>query len=251
MASVVVIGAGAVGLSAAYYAARMGHDVRGLDRGGEQDLNCSYGNAGLIVPSHFIPLAAPGMVRMGLKWMLKPESPFYIKPRLDAELISWGWKFYRAANPEHVRKSGPLLRDLNMATRECFVEFAAAHGNNFDFETRGCFCLCKTEHRLDEEAKVVQEARQLGLDAEGLSAKEVAAREPQIRMDIVGGVYFKDDCHLTPAKFMATLKSEVQKLGVKIRWSTEVTGWKLNGAKIESVRTAKEEFAADEFVLCG
>src|ERR1041385_5141627 len=96
---VVIVGAGVVGLSTAYYCARRGHRVTILDRGGPRHEGCSYGNAGMIVPSHFVPLAAPGMVALGLKWMWNPESPFYIKPRLDWDLFSWGWKFYRAANP--------------------------------------------------------------------------------------------------------------------------------------------------------
>src|SRR5687767_6375034 len=95
--SVLIIGGGVVGLSTAHYCAQRGQEVTVLDRGAAGDENCSYGNAGLIVPSHFVPLAAPGMVAMGLKWMLKPDSPFYIKPRLDRELMSWCWKFYRAA----------------------------------------------------------------------------------------------------------------------------------------------------------
>jgi len=78
----------------------------------------------MIVPSHFVPLAAPGMVKLGLKWMWNPASPFYIRPRLDAELINWGIKFWRAANAEHVCRSAPLLRDLSLASRACFEEFA-------------------------------------------------------------------------------------------------------------------------------
>src|SRR5262245_7432963 len=123
---IVVIGGGVVGLSTAYYCARQGHHVTLLDRVPPADHEgCSYGNAGMIVPSHFVPLAAPGMVWLGLKWMWNPESPFYIRPRLDAELISWGFKFWRAASSGHVRRSAPLLRDLHLASRVCFEELAA------------------------------------------------------------------------------------------------------------------------------
>src|SRR5688572_24921406 len=245
--NVLIIGGGVVGLSTAYYCLQRGHRVTVLDRGTAEDENCSYGNAGLIVPSHFVPLAAPGMVTMGLKWMLKPDSPFYIKPRFDADLVDWGWKFYRAATREHVRRSAPLLRDLNLATSQCFEEFAKAHGNTFDLEKRGCFCLCKTQQRLDHEAEIVEHARELGLKADVLDAKQTTAMEPNVRLDIAGSVFFHDDSHLTPGKFMAALKREV---GAHVRWNTRVTKLFTLGGRIFQALTTQGDFEADEVVLC-
>src|SRR5262245_50830569 len=195
---VLIIGGGVIGLCTAYYAARKGHRVTVLDRGAAGDENCSYGNAGLVSPSHFVPLAAPGMIALGLKWMLKPDSPFYIKPRLDRDLFEWGIRFWRAANSAQVRRSAPLLRDLNLASRACFEELAELTGNPFSFEKKGLLCLCKTEHRFEEEAKTAKQAAELGLEAEVLTAAQAAKFEPNIRMDIAGAVYFADDCHLTP-----------------------------------------------------
>src|SRR6185436_4551940 len=102
---VVVIGAGVIGLSTAYYAIQQGHRVLILDRGRATAEGCSYGNAGMVVPSHFVPLAAPGMVALGLKWMWNPESPFYIKPRLSWDLLTWSWRFYRSATAAKVKKA--------------------------------------------------------------------------------------------------------------------------------------------------
>jgi D-amino-acid dehydrogenase len=247
MKRVLIIGGGVVGLSTAYYCLQRGHEVTVLDRGSPDDENCSYGNAGLIVPSHFVPLAAPGMVAMGLKWMRKPDSPFYIKPRLNWDLFTWGLRFWHAANHQHVRRSAPLLRDLNFATSACFDEFARKHGNDFDLEKRGCFCLCKTQQRLDHEAEIVAHARELGLKAEVLDARQTAAMEPNVRMDIVGSVFFHDDSHITPGKFMAALKREV---GTHVRWNTKVTGWKAESVRIQTVQTTQGDFPADEVVLC-
>ena len=247
---ILIIGGGVIGLSTAYYAARKGHRVTVLDRGTVDHENCSYGNAGFIVPSHFVPLAAPGMVALGLKWMLKPDSPFYIKPRLDRELLGWGFKLWRAANPEHARHCAPLLRDLNLASRACFEELAHLTDNAFGLEKKGLLCLCRTEHRMEEEARTAEQARQLGLKVEVLSARQAAELDPNIRMDIVGAVYFLDDCHLTPARFMTALKQQVKRLGATLLWETELTGWRVNGDRIEAAETAKGDFAADEFVLC-
>ena len=138
---ILIIGAGVIGLSTAYYAARKGHCVTVIEREPEQRDGCSFGNAGMIVPSHFVPLAAPGMVALGLKWMWNPESPFYIKPRLDWDLLNWGFKFWCAATKEHVRRSAPLLRDLSFASRACFEELAALPENDFSLVKKGLLML--------------------------------------------------------------------------------------------------------------
>ena len=95
---ILIIGSGVVGLCTGYYCAQRGHRVTVLERGPETRDGCSFGNAGMIVPSHFVPLAAPGMVALGLKWMWNPESPFYIKPRLDFDLFDWAFKFWQASS---------------------------------------------------------------------------------------------------------------------------------------------------------
>src|SRR6188508_2565335 len=129
--NVLIIGAGVIGSCAAYYLARRGHRVTVVDRSGPDHEGCSFGNAGMIVPSHFVPLAAPGMVARGLKCLLNSRSPFYIRPRLDADLAAWCWRFFRAANAAHVARSTPLLRDLHLASRELFADLAAHTGNEF------------------------------------------------------------------------------------------------------------------------
>jgi D-amino-acid dehydrogenase len=248
---VLIVGSGVIGLSTAYYASKKGFEVTIVDRLPEQHDGCSFGNAGMVVPSHFIPLAAPGMVALGLKWMWNPESPFYVKPRLSWELISWGLKFWRAATPEHVKRSAPVIRDMSLASRACFEEFAALTENDFGLVKKGLLMLCKTQHGLDEEAKTAEQANKLGIPAEVLDAKKTAALDPDVRMDIAGSVYFPKDCHLTPQKFMATLKKLLEKNGTKFQWSTDVTGWKVANGKVEGVRTDKGDLTADEYVVCG
>ncbi|HMJ88446.1 MAG TPA: FAD-dependent oxidoreductase, partial [Candidatus Acidoferrum sp.] len=216
---IVIIGAGVIGLSTAYYCARRGHHVTVIEREPGQRNGCSFGNAGMIVPSHFVPLAAPGMVALGLKWMWNPQSPFYIKPRLDADLLSWAWKFWRASNASHVQRSAPLLRDLSFASRACFEELAALPNNDFGLVKRGLLLLCKTQHALEEEATYAGKANDLGVPAEVLDARSIAKLDPNVTLDVAGGVYFPQDCHLSPSRFMAGLKRQCDAMRVDFQWS--------------------------------
>ncbi|MFO1499449.1 MAG: FAD-dependent oxidoreductase [Verrucomicrobiota bacterium] len=248
---ILIIGSGVIGLSVAYYLVREGHRVTIIERAAPEDEGCSYRNAGMIVPSHFIPLAAPGMVALGLKWMWNPESPFYIKPRLNADLLSWGWRFYRAATSAHVNRAAPLLRELSLASRSCFEALAALPEWEFGLVKKGLLMLCKSEHTLAEEAQTAERAKALGIPAQVLDAKQTAALEPNVRMDIAGAVYFPKDCHLSPSRFMGALRRQLGEAGVRFEWRTEVTGWHAHGRQIETVLTSQGEKAADEFVLCG
>src|SRR5919205_753523 len=99
---VLIVGGGIIGLCTAYYALQRGHRVTVLERGAPDHDGCSLGNAGMIVPSHIVPLAAPGMVALGLRMLPDPESPFTIRPRLRRDLLDWCWRFCRAANAGHV-----------------------------------------------------------------------------------------------------------------------------------------------------
>ena len=249
---IAIIGGGVIGLCTALYASRRGHRVTILDRGPAEALDgCSFGNMGMIVPSHFTPLAAPGMVALGLRWMWNPESPFYIRPRLDPELWRWGWHFWRAATRERVERAAPLLLKLSLASRDCFEEMDALFGDGIELKRNGLLMLCKTPHAFDEEAAVAATARHLGMPAEVLDAKQTAALDPGVTMDIAGAVYFPKDCHLVPARFMETLCRELMRARTSLEREAEVIGWRREGQRIAAVKTTRGEFEADEFVLCG
>ena len=245
MKRVIIIGAGVIGLCSAYYATRKGHKVTVVDARPADYEGCSFGNAGMVVPSHFVPLAAPGMVALGLKWMWNPESPLYIKPSLNPALLSWGYKFWRAATPEHVRRSAPLLRDLSFASRELFEELSRE--DDFGLVQRGLLMLCKTEHALEEESKNAERARALGVPAETLSAKKTAELDPGARLDIAGSVFFPKDCHLSPNRFMTQIRQRLQNLGVEFQWGTKVYNFAHEGSEIRSAG----DFEGEEFVIAG
>jgi D-amino-acid dehydrogenase len=247
---ILIIGGGVIGLCAAHYCQARGHRVTVVERRSRIRDGCSFGNAGMVVPSHFVPLAAPGMVKLGLKWMWNPESPFYVKPRLSWHLMSWGWRFWRAANKGHVARCAPLLRDMQFASRALFEELAV-QGHEFGLVTRGLVMLCQSQHVLDEEARMAEQARALGVPAEVLDVRGVAALDPDVTLNVAGGVYFPKDCHLNPGRFMQSLESGLARGGAEFLWDAEVTGFVKEGAAVMAVQTSKGEVAADEVVIAG
>ena len=243
---VTILGAGVIGLCTALYCARRGMAVTVVEQKPRSRDGCSFGNAGMIVPSHFVPLAAPGMVALGLKWMWNPESPFYIKPRLDADLMAWGFHFWKAATKRRVEAAAPVLRDLSLLSRECLETM----GLDFGLVKRGLLMLCKKQHTLDEEARMAEKANALGIPAEVLDARATAALDPAVTMDVCGSVYFPRDCHLAPARFIAVVEDELERLGVRFLWEAEVRGFETEGGALKAVSTSRGHVEVQEVVLC-
>jgi D-amino-acid dehydrogenase len=247
---VLIVGAGIVGLSTAWWAAKKGLDVTVVDRATAAGGGCSFGNAGMVVPSHFVPLAAPGMLALGLRYMWSPESPFYVRPRLSGDLLSWGFRFWRAASAAGVSRAAPLLRDLHLASRACLEDWDTRWGGSFGLTRRGLLMLCRTARGLEEEAHLAERAHALGIAAEVLDAAGAAALEPSMRMDIAGAVRYPMDCHLVPERLMAELQRDVQAAGVTLAWETTLTGWRARGDRVDALVTSGGERTADEYVLC-
>jgi len=246
---VALIGGGVVGLACAHYLLERGHRVRILERGAPGHDCCSLGNMGFISPSHFLPLAAPGVVGQALRWMGDPESPFYVKPRLDPGLLSFGWRFWRASRPHRSYAAGPLLRDLNLASRALFIDLAHRTGNDFDLTRGGLLALFQTPRELEREARHAARSRELGMPAEVLDPAGVAALEPEITLRVCGGVYYPLDAHLTPQTFHATLTRLVADAGGTFRWGAEVRGWHVEGGRARAAITNDGPVEADEFVV--
>jgi D-amino-acid dehydrogenase len=250
---VLVIGSGVVGLCVALYCLRRGFTVTLVDRDSSGRRSCSFGNAGMIVPSHFVPLAAPGAVRLGLKWMFDRTAPFHIRPRLSLDLFAWLARFARSATRAHVERAAPLLRDLSMASRQCYEDLASAPHAQFGLVRNGLLILCRTAHALREEIETAEFARRLGLPAQPHVGRDVLALDPTLRADIAGAVHYPLDCHLSPDRLMTFLEAEVERAGGTFLWNTDVVGWRSasDGTRVLAARDQTgRDIEADEFVLC-
>ncbi len=247
--SVAIVGGGIIGLCSAYYLAKAGHKVTLLERGGANHDCCSLGNAGMVVPSHFEPLAAPGMVAYGLRMMLRKNSPFGFKPSLDPDLLRWALLFAKSANAANVERGSRLLRDMNMHSRALYKEMALASEGAIGLEECGLVMLCATEKTFEAESRLAEHARKLDLNVRTLDKNSVADLEPTTRLTAAGAVHFLDDCHLNPVALVAWLRAENTRLGVDFIHSTSVEGAQIERNQIKSLTTSRGEVVADEYVL--
>jgi D-amino-acid dehydrogenase len=234
MKSVIIIGGGIVGLSSAYYLRLSGCDVTVIDKNDFLD-NCSYGNAGYVCPSHFIPLATPGIVRQGLKWMFNSTSPFYVQPRLNYALLEWGFRFIQSAHAEKVEKAAIPLRDISLLSQNEYESWGKIPGFELSYEHKGLMEIFQTQEKADHAMHTVHKAHELGLDAKLLSIEELQKMEPQTRINGLGAIYFGCDAHLYPNRMMKSLLEALRKMGVGFVPHEEVIGFEKSRGLVDKV----------------
>ncbi len=243
---VIIIGGGIVGLSSAYYLGKAGKSVLVLEKGDGTN-GCSFGNAGFVSPSHFVPLSSPGIISKGLKWMMSSDSPFYVKLRLDVGLMKWGWQFMNHATTKHVEDSKQLLVDLSLLSRELHSDIAKE--SNFPLQNKGLIMLCKEEATLAHEIELAKQSVELGMEANVYNTAELKELEPNMNIDALGGVLFKVDSFTDPVGFMKHFPSLLKQFYVTIQYQSAADDFSFKNKKIESVFVGDEQYSADNFVL--
>lgn len=245
---VLVVGGGVIGVCAAYFLAQRGLKVALIERD-EIASGCSYGNGGLIVPSHAAPLASPGALGDGLRWMLDPESPFYIKPRLSMELLRWLLRFVFASRERVMLRSLPVLRDMLFASRDLFADLAANAGFEFGYAGNGSLWVCLSQERLEHEKKELRLFERFNIPARMVSRDETLALEPALLPQVAGGVFYLRDGHIDPQRFVVGLAEKARGLGVQVWTKTEAMRFEMSDGRVNAVHTTRGIFHPQQVVL--
>jgi len=246
---VLIIGGGPVGLSCAYYLLKSGRKVTILDAK-EIGKGSGAGNAGHIVPSHIIPLAAPGVVTSALKWMLDPaHSPFEMKVSLDPKYISWLLQFVMACNESNVQRSIKPLNDLGQLSAKNFSQLIAEEKFDCSYQEKGLLFLYKTEEAFKGGRHEGELMQQHGIPVSVYDKNKTHEIEPAALDGVIGGVHFTGDSHLNPAVFLQLLSDRVCAMGAEMLEHTSVTGFESAEGKVKVVRTSVGAFEAEHVIL--
>ncbi len=234
----------------AYFLNKNGHEVEIIEADSETDTNgCSYGNCGLIVPSHFVPLASPGLLKSGLKMIFDTKSPVSLPVFKNVRNIPWFAKFIKAANVEHVRRSALTLFSLNSESKKLYREIHSQYPENLEWQEKGLLMTCTTSKGFEEEIEIAKVANELGIGTKILDAGGLKNIEPDVKFNVSGAVWYECDAHIHPAKYLQWLKNELKRQGVKFHYQTRLINLKTQNRKIIKAETETTGFMADEYVL--
>ena len=245
---VLILGGGVIGLACALYLLRAGRSVVVLEQATAGGAT-SHGNCGTITPSHAMPLAMPGVIAQALRWMLEPDAPLRIAPRLDPALLAWMLRFAKLCNWQDFRRITAAKAPLLRLSREALEELIRRENLDCEFETLGTLTVYRDPRAFEKSAWLPRTLTEVGLPVETLDGAQCRAHEPVLNDSIVGGYFHPLDAHLRPNRYLGELARAVRGKGGEIHEGTTISGFRVNNSRIESVVTDNDEFAGRDVVL--
>ncbi|WP_018688088.1 D-amino acid dehydrogenase [Ahrensia kielensis] len=249
---VIVLGAGVVGVTTAYYLAKSGHEVQVIDRAHQPANETSFANAGQISAGYASPWAAPGVPLKAIKWLLMKHGPLLIKPRVDPELITWMMQMLRNCTSSRYALNRSRMVPLAEYSRDSLRLLRLESGISYDERSEGTLQLFRTAKQLDNSASDIEILKQFDVPYRLMDKAACMEVEPALAQSadpFVGGLHLPEDetgdCHI----FTKELAEKAKLLGVEFLFDTEIKHLDVDGGKLTSVVTSKGKLQADAYVV--
>jgi D-amino-acid dehydrogenase len=241
---IIVVGGGCIGLMSAYCLLKSGRTVTVIEKGNITD-GTSFGNAGLLSAFKKAPLSAPGAIPDTLKLMLKGESPASVHPTFDLHLYKWLLKFAASSTEARLKRTLALFERYGQISLDMYEKMVKEDGMDFHFCKDGLLMIYTEQKTFDIKA-----AHCNNPDAyEILSKERTKEYMPILNDKVIGSILLKENGHVDPGEFMLELKKYLEEKGVEFLLNEEVTQLEFEGSKVTKIRTSKNVYEAETFVL--
>jgi D-amino-acid dehydrogenase len=245
----VVVGGGVIGVACGYYLQRHGWHVTVIDQatiGG----GCSYGNCGLVCPSHVLPLAEPGAIRQAIASMFDPQAPFRVKPRLDVGLWLWMWNFARRCNRADMVATGHQIQPILESSLAEYRNLIERERLDCEWQRRGLLFAYQSKTPFEAYAatdRLLTET--FHAPAQRLDGDAVCELEPALKPGLAGGWYYDHDAHLRPDKLVSSWRRLMESRGAAFREQCAFHGFARTGDQVTAVQTSQGPIAAEVVVM--
>jgi D-amino-acid dehydrogenase len=255
---IIVLGAGVVGTTAAWYLARAGHEVTVVERQGAAALETSFANGGQISASNATPWADPAVPAKILQWLGHEDAPLLFRPSADWRQWWWGARFLAECLPFRARENTRQLQALALYSRDSLGELRRETGIEYDHLARGILHFYTDEQEYESAAVEAERARRAGAECEPKSAQACIAIEPALRHaadQILGGVYFPADESGDACQFTQALARHAEAAaGVKFLFGRSIKRLDAAGGRVRELVLADaggrdDRIAADAYVV--
>ncbi|HVA54498.1 MAG TPA: D-amino acid dehydrogenase [Gammaproteobacteria bacterium] len=249
---VIVIGAGLIGTTTAWYLAERGLNVAVVERRENSGLETSFANGGLLTPSEADPWNAPGTLGRLLHWLGREDSPLLLRPRALPGMLGWGLKFLRASRPEpHLRSTMANLR-LALYSLSSLDELDQKLSLNYNRLHNGTLKIFRDRKALNNSLELADSLRHLGLESRLLNPEEAVGFEPlleDVSKQLVGAIYYPRDGSGDAYRFTCEIQKHAIAAGVKFHFNACVSQIRSQSRRIQALLTEQGEIIADNYVL--
>jgi D-amino-acid dehydrogenase len=249
---ILVLGAGVIGVTGAWYLAAAGHEVTVIDRRASAGLETSFANGGQISAGHAEPWAKPSVLPKLLRWLGREDAPLLFRPRASWAQWAWGMRFLYECWPGRFERHSHTLAGLAGYSRECLRALRAELGLRYDHLERGILQFATSRRDFDGMAHHAEAVRRLGGRPEVKSAAEIHALEPALRHShdpVVGGVYHPQDESGDAWRFTQELARVAESRGVRFRYGAEIRAIEVEGGAVKGLRLQDSTASADAYVV--
>jgi D-amino-acid dehydrogenase len=245
---ILIIGGGVIGVCIAYYLTAEKYDVTLVEKN-QICSGSSHGNAGLISCANPIPMAEPGVIKKGLRWMLDAEGPFYIKPRLDPALLRWVLGFRAACREKPMRRAIDVTLAMRRISKQLTAELSAEDKLSFGWQHKGRMLVYQKNDSLKDGIETLNFLNQYGVSGKILDSEGVRELDPNIQPSVVGGIYYPDYEHVLPERYVNGMARIAEDRGAVLKTDTEVIGFETTAKRISKVVTTRGDYSPDQIVL--
>jgi len=252
---IIVLGAGVIGTSTAWYLARAGHEVTVVERQPAAAMETSFANGGQISVSHAEPWANPHAVPQALKWIGREDAPLLMRLRFDPALFGWGLRFLPECLPARTRQNIARIVPLALYSRQRLQALRQELALDYDGLQRGILHIHTNEREFAAAIEAARVMRVFGLDRHPVDVARCLEIEPTLAGAahlLVGGDYTPSDESGDAHRFTQALAGHAAAAGVVFRYNTRIeriaaTGEQVVGVVVNGVR-GHELLSADAYV---
>ena len=247
--SIIVVGAGHIGIACAHYLHRDGHDVTVIDRAAVGGA-CSHANCGFLVPSHVLPLTEPAAVLSGLKSLFQPRAAFRVAPQLRPALYRWMFEFGRRCTHRQMLRAAAVLNDILQASMAEYEQLFSDASLQCEWHDNGMLFVFRTDEALQKFGRTdTMLASEFGLAARHIEGSELPDFEPALLDNLAGAYYYEGDSHLRPDKLNAAWTRHLTDSGVAFVEDCRVESVRTADGQVAGLRTSRGPMAADRYVF--
>ncbi|MBI1311059.1 FAD-dependent oxidoreductase [bacterium] len=247
--SVIIVGAGIVGIACAHYLSESGLRVTVIDRGTIAGA-CSHANCGYICPSHVLPLTEPGVIGVALRSLLNPRAPFRVKPRISPALWNWMFQFARRCNRRQMLTAGKALRAILDTSIAEYRRLIPEQSLNCEWKENGLLYVLQTEQGMKHFAETDRLLTDhFGVSAQRIDGTSLPSFDPALKAGLAGAFHYPGDASVRPDRLNAEWAARLRERGVQFIEHCELLGISKSGGRITELRTSQGDLTAGEIVF--